>query len=154
VADGPDSRAALVEFLATLGVGVDRRVELKRILSVWAEDGHVASDAAVRFVGLFDGITFEYPRHPLTGGTYECVLDAVRATRATYSTRVREYERRTGQSLAPVGLAESNHVTLMIAPDGGVLGGYDDFLALYGENGEVALWNIYHRVLPVRLPMA
>jgi hypothetical protein len=67
------------------------------------------------------------------------------------ATRVMEYEGRSHRQLTPVGVAGSNHLLLMISSLGEVLGGYDDFLAVYGNDGERALWNIYHRVQPARV---
>ncbi|WP_433391397.1 SUKH-3 domain-containing protein [Micromonospora sp. KLBMP9576] len=151
---GKASDASLVGLLTGLGWSPDRQVDLEPVISVWTARGHAPSAAAVDFVNQFDGMTFEYPRHVAVGGSHECVLDAVRATGAANPSRVHDYERRVGQRLAPVGLAASNHVVLMVAPSGQVFGGYDDFLALYGEDGKAAIWRIFHQVSPVRLPMA
>lgn len=95
------------------------------------------------FVSEFDGTSFRYVRGA-PGDRYEeeCVLDVVAAIRGTYSSRVREYERRVGEDLWPVGFTGSGHVVLMMSASGKVYGGYDDYLALYGEGGRIAIRNI------------
>ncbi|MFY1651158.1 SUKH-3 domain-containing protein [Solwaraspora sp. WMMB762] len=152
--DGEVCGASFSEFLAGIGWTPGRQVGVGRIVSEWCDRGYVPSAAATDFVGGFDGISFEYLKHVVVGGFDECVLDAVRATGAVSPTRLHGYEGRVGQRLAPVGLAASNHVILMVAVSGQIFGAYDDFLALYGENGKVALWKIHHRVEVAHLPMA
>ncbi|MGC4897534.1 SUKH-3 domain-containing protein [Micromonospora sp. DT31] len=148
----PTSGESLTEFLAGLGWMPARRVGTELATAAWTYGGFGFSDSALAFVAQFDGLSFEYPRHSLVGGTDECVLDAVRAAGAINASRLHEYEHRAQQQLTPVGLAGSNHVVLMLSISGEMLGGYDDFLAIYGESGKQALWNIYHRVKPIRLP--
>ena len=148
----PTSGGSLTEFLAGLGWTPARRVGTELATAAWTYRGFSYSDSALDFVAQFNGLSFEYPRHSLVGGTDKCVLDAVRAAGAISASRVQEYEHRAQQELTPVGLSGSNHVLLMISVSGEMLGGYDDFLAIYGDDGKRALWNIYHRVKPIRLP--
>jgi SUKH-3 immunity protein len=146
------SEESLTEFLAGLGWTPAWHAGTEFAKAAWASRGFGYSDSALNFVTQFDGLSFEYPRHPLVGGTDECVLDAVRAAGAISLGRVQEYEDRIQKQLTPVGLAGSNHVLLMIAVSGEMLGGYDDFLAIYGDSGKRALWNIGHRVKAIRVP--
>jgi hypothetical protein len=148
---GDDELAGL---LGESGWSPSRRIDVADAVTGWVQRGYTASAAAREFVAEFDGITFTYPRHPLDGGTHTCVLDAVAATRSVAPARVREYQERTGEPLCPVGRAASGHVVLLVAASGRVYGGYDDFLARYGDNGRQALRNIYHRIDPVRLTRA
>jgi hypothetical protein len=66
-------------------------------------------------------------------------MDALRATRSIASSVVRNYERRVSETLCPIGIAASGHLILLIAPSGRTYGGYDNFLARYGDGGFDAL---------------
>lgn len=146
--------SSLTEFLIGLGWAPGCRQDIGEVVLAWTAHGYTESDAAVSFVRQFNGISFEYPRHVVVGGSHRCVIDAVRAASAVSPSRVSDYERRAGQILTPVGLAASNHVVLMVADSGKVYGGYDNYLAIYGDDGKAALWNIYHRIDSVQLPVA
>ncbi|MEV7006699.1 SUKH-3 domain-containing protein [Streptosporangium sp. NPDC051022] len=129
-----------------------RGADTRAAADIWAQVGHTSSRAAEEFVAEFDGLSIAYPRHPSVGGEDRCVLDAVLATRSIHPATVRSYERRVSETLCPVGTAASSHLTLMVTPSGRVYGGYDAFLALYGESGRDAIWNICHRIRGVPVP--
>jgi hypothetical protein len=139
----------LIEILGGAGWFDGRHVSVEAALSAWRADGHTPSYAAIDFVAEFNGLSFAYPRSAAVGGMDNCSLDAIAATGAIFSSVVREYEGRTGETLCPVGQAASGHITLLVGNSGRVYGGYDRFLAAYGENGRTAIVAIYDRIRPV-----
>ena len=143
---GMVSDEQLADILAPAGWHPSRRVNIDEARGLWLQRGHTASEAAVNFASEFDGITFKYPRHKPADGEYQCSIDAILAARSIHPSVVRSYEERVHEPLCPVGLAASGHVVLMISPSGKIFGGYDAFLALYGETGREAIWNIFHRI--------
>jgi hypothetical protein len=144
----------LVEVLKGSAWYPGRTIRTDEVEAAWAERGITASEVVRDFVAEFNGVEFRYARHPLAGGTDLCVLDAIKATRSVHREWLAAYEVRAQEPLWPIGIAASGHVVLMMSPTGRVIGGYDDFLAVYGENGRQALRNIAHRREPVHLPGA
>jgi hypothetical protein len=141
----------LADILGASGWFEGRRVPVDSALSVWRGDGHVPTSAATDFVAEFDGLMFEYPRSVSVGGMDSCSLDAVAATAAIFPSVVREYEDRVGETLCPVGETASAHVTLMVGSSGRIYGGYDRFLAVYGDDGRHAVVSIFDRVKPLQV---
>jgi len=137
--------AEFVDAISAVGWSTDRRVDTGGAVTAWEERGHVSSDAALLFAANFDGIEFDYPRAHLPGTrpTDSCVLDAAKATRSISDVVVRSYESRVSETLCPVGIAGSGHLVLLVAPSGRTYGGYDNFLARYGESGFEALCAIF-----------
>lgn len=52
------------------------------------------------------------------------------------------YEKLTGESLVPVGLGYSGHMTFLVGEGGGMYGGYDDYFCRIGKSVEEAMANI------------
>lgn len=142
----------LAEILAGSVWYPSRHVDTAAVESFWEQSGVEASEAARKFAAEFDGVVFDYPRHPVDGGVHYCALDAVRATRSIHPETRRSYEGRVLESLCPIGISASGHLILLMGTSGRVFGGYDAFLALYGESGRQAISNTFHRVRPARLP--
>jgi hypothetical protein len=140
-----DSCQEFVAVITALGWSADRRVDTSAAVAAWEARGHFPNEAALQFVASFDGIEFQYPRLHLPGTrpTDWCLLDASYATRSVADVIVRNYEARVSENLCPVGMASSGHLVLLMASTGNTYGGYDNFLALYGDSGLAALCNIY-----------
>jgi len=62
-----------------------------------------------------------------------------------YKERVDDYSSRFGEALIPVGEIHNGHLTLMISPSGAVVGGYDDFLCILGEDAESGVNAIFEQ---------
>lgn len=143
----------LSDILGASGWFEGRRVSVDSALSAWRGDGHVPTSSATDFVAEFDGLAFEYPRNVSLGGMDSCSLDAVAATAAIFPSVVREYEDRVGETLCPVGRTASAHVTLMVGRSGRIYGGYDRFLAVYGDDARHAVVSIFDRAKHVQVSM-
>ena len=57
-----------------------------------------------------------------------------------------DYAPRVNKDLCIIGQARNGYMTLSMAKDGSVYGGYDDFLCYIGENGEKAIENLVNEV--------
>lgn len=148
---GSSPTLRLVEILEDSGWFNGRHISVEAAILAWRAGGHTPTVAAIDFVAEFDGISFAYPRSVSVGGMDNCSLDAIAATRAIFSSVVREYEVRVSETLCPVGRAASAHITLLVGNSGRVYGGYDRFLAVYGEDGHDAIIAIYDRTRPLKV---
>lgn len=145
------------KFLAALngaGWNPGRNTSTEEAEAAWMERGYAPSVSGVAFVSEFDGLTLMYPKHPSIGGKKELKLDAVTATRSLHPDLARGYEGRVKEALVPVGMAASHHLTLLISESGKLYGGYDSFLALYGDTGMAGIRNIYQRIRGVKVPLS
>ena len=145
------------KFLAALngaGWNPGRNTSTEEAEAAWMERGYAPSPSGVAFVSEFDGLTLMYPKHPSIGGERELKLDAVTATRSLHPDLARVYEGRVNEALVPVGMAASHHLTLLISESGKLYGGYDSFLALYGDTGMAGIRNIYQRIKGVKVPLS
>lgn len=143
------------EFSAALnGAGwiPGRQISTEDVETAWVQQGHIPFPSGVAFVAEFDCLTLMYPRHPSVGGEQELILNAVRATKSIHPDVVRAYEERIYDALVPVGIAASRHLTLLISASGKLYGGYDSFLAVYGDTGISGIQNIYRRIKGVPVP--
>lgn len=79
----------------------------------------------------FSGISIPFKRH---GRNDTVWFDAERAVSWADPASVHEYETRVGTQLAPIGYAYHDHMLLLAAEDGRVVGAYDDYVAEVGAS--------------------
>jgi hypothetical protein len=59
---------------------------------------------------------------------------------------VADYSERAGGDLLPVGFANSEHLLLLLGPDGWLYGGFDDFFRKLGDGADDSLeWIVWRQ---------
>jgi hypothetical protein len=139
---------AVRDLLTSSGWTPTRRVDISAIEDHHARAGYPLSPPARRFLGAFAGLTVRYldPQPP----PYHDVISflPLETAAGTPPQAVRSYEARVEAPLTIIGSARSNHLTLMMDDQGRVYGGYDKFLARYGNTGREAIETLVLRKQP------
>lgn len=130
-----------MQCLLQAGWHPDRSVFLSRETEAELRaNGHLLVPAARAFLTEFGGLTVTH-RHARVPTTLDrFVIDALLATRGRDPDWVREYERRSAESvLTPVGEAARGYLIMCMGPTGNLYGGYDHSLIRLGTSGDDAI---------------
>ena len=129
--------AAAAERLAQAGWRPGRAVPVEPLLAPLIEEGYATPPLLHEFLSSYGGIEFSYqnPYNPDTTDT--CGIDPALATNMIYPIRVRLWGERVGAELVPFG--EASRLSLVMAADGRVWGGFDEILVAIGSSPEDAL---------------
>jgi len=107
------------------------------------KEGYTINNHVVEFLQRFGGLDCALPAFRVPNEFDRLRFDPIYACNGIYRERVEVYEQRTGESLVVVGVAYSDHLTLMISATGRVFGAYDDYLAKLGNNYVEAINSMY-----------
>jgi hypothetical protein len=144
--------AATARRLAVAGWSEDRSVEVDPVIQEWAADRYPVNQLAVDFLRSFGFLELRYPHARDPTSSDGCHFDAIRATNNVSPETVRWWSERVRSPLVPIGEASTAHVTLVMATDGAVYGGYDHYLWKIGIHGEDAIEALCSRREPLLLP--
>lgn len=144
--------AATARRLAGAGWSEDRSVEVDSVIQEWAADRYPVNQMAVDFLRSFGFLELRYAHARNPRSSDGCHFDAIRATNNVFPVTVRWWSERIHAPLVPIGEAFTTHVTLVMATDGAVYGGYDDYLWKIGADGEDAIEALCSGREPLLLP--
>lgn len=116
--------------------------DLEAAKSEIIKDGHPFLPVAEEFLKKYGGLWITSDRKFSTNRTANyvwCHFDALRATQNIDPGWYHSYSKIVGKPLTPIGEAGSNHISLAMADDGYVYGGYDQILQCFGKTGEEAI---------------
>lgn len=133
---------ATMAKLAEYGWQPSRNIAPQHAILAWEQDGYSAFQAGVHFIQSFNGITL---KHRSWDGKAEdeSYFDSVLATQGFDRLWALEvYQPLIGKKLLPVGQGYSRHLSYLIAEDGAMYAGYDDFFCEIGTDIISALENI------------
>ena len=117
-----------------------RHINIDTCKDALTKANYKLSQRVAQFLSEFDGLRIKFYR-PEIPEYAELNLNCVAAAEGVNALwPLDNYYHRTGQKdLCVIGQAFSNHLTLMMAVDGMVYGGYDDFLCFIANSGEEAI---------------
>lgn len=73
-------------------------------------------------------------------------IDVAEAVSRASRERVADYGERAGENLLPVGFSNSEHLLLLLGPDGSLYGGFDDFFRRLGDRADDSLeWIVWRQ---------
>lgn len=134
--------AASAAILAAHGWQAGRNIAPQAAILTWEQDGYAVFPAGVHFIQSFHGITLSHRSWNGDADDESC-FDAIQATRGFDRLWALEvYQPLIGQKLLPVGQGYARHLSYLIAEDGAVYAGYDDFFCRIGADVVAALENI------------
>ncbi len=131
----------LAQALHRSGWTPTRSVDVYLEVSALREDGYTVIPAAAEdFLRQFGGLTLCFMRD----GTPDTVKLGTRIVLGQLcAERVQEeYAARTGTALIPIGVAFSEHMSLLLDERGRMFGGYDDLLLHLGDTPVLGLEEI------------
>ncbi|MDR6226267.1 SUKH-3 domain-containing protein [Desmospora profundinema] len=123
-----------------------RRMDVSVHCQALREEGYRIFPEAKRFLERFVGLRVTIPAYKLRDREDFFHLDPREASRQVFIEQIRDYEERIGESLVVIGEAYSNHLALMISETGKILGGFDRFLVMLGEDGWKGMESLYQGV--------
>jgi hypothetical protein len=118
-------------LLKLAGWASGRRVPTSRYQHVLVGDGYRWFDLLENFLSEFGGLVVGERFGPI--GEI-LTIDPEMAVSGIYRERVEEYEEFLDVELVPVGDGARGHMAIMMSPAGSFYGGFDDFLAYFGDN--------------------
>lgn len=127
------------ERLLRAGWADDRVVDVEPVVRALTAMGYEVGDAGVGFLRSYGSLEVFYPHRRDPTSPDGCHFDAVTAARNIPPATVQWFGERVGSALVPIGEADSGHMTLMMAKDGVVYGGYDPYMWKVGANGDDAI---------------
>lgn len=129
--------AAAAEQLGAAGWRPGRAVPLEPLLAPLIEEGYEIPPVLREFLSCYGRLEFAYRNPYDPQSTDTCGIDPVLATNMIYPIRVRQWGERVGAELVPFG--EASRLSLVMAADGRVWGGFDEILVGIGDSPEDAL---------------
>jgi len=119
-----------------------RKIDTSLFKLVNLKDGYTWTEKVREFLEEFGNLRIDIHREGTGPDFFH--FDAVKAANDVDPSWIKKNysERLNGDQLCVIGQAFSNHLTLMMAEDGKVYGGYDDFLTFLGDTGYQAIENI------------
>lgn len=115
--------------LEEAGWNSGRVVDISGYETVLQDDGYELHPAARRWLSSLGRI-----RLPIGSRGKDWHFDLELAAGSIYPERVKVYESHIGKSLCLIGGAMTDHMSLMMAPDGSVYSGLDDLIWQVGED--------------------
>jgi hypothetical protein len=121
------------QLLRRAGWSPERRVETGDMTRALASEGYAVSPLLEGFLAEYGNLLVLFPRR-FAGRPDTVNLNASRAASGIYKEAVDEYGHRIGKAVVPVGTVYSDHMTMLLADDGSVYGGFDDTLVFFGKS--------------------
>lgn len=131
-----------LSFLSRVGWNEFRIVDTRAYEKANEKAGFYANKQAVRFLSSFGGLRLDFPHAQAPDLSDSFHFDAETAASEIDPLALSEYEERLGKRLTVIGQAHSAHMTLCMDNEGGVYGGYEDYLARLGDTGVEAINNL------------
>ncbi len=131
-----------IACLRAAGWEPGRRLDVRSFVEVLAGDGYAVFPPVEEFVAAFGNLTISFPHYRDPTIIDHCHFDVAQAVRNVFPENVSYWSDRVGDPLCPIGEAFSNHMTLLIADDGAMYGGFEETLVKLGDNGDEALNNL------------
>lgn len=128
--------------LAASGWSHSRSIDTTAFERLCRDEGYPVLAEAVRFVRMFGDLVGEHRAYRVSAMD-RFAFDPCKAIRDIPKERVDTYAARFGQLMVPVGEVYNQHLTVMVAMSGSLLGGYDDFLCELGLTIEQGLDAIF-----------
>ncbi|MDQ1834242.1 SUKH-3 domain-containing protein [Massilia scottii] len=133
------------DFLRKMGWTEHRAVDPAPFLACLVADGYELFPAARRFFQRFGGLGGDMPAYRVAGAVDRIDFHPAHAIRCTCRQQVSAYEARVHEKLVVIGMAYNEHMTLLLSDGGRILGGYDDFLCLIGNDVHDGISNLFDR---------
>lgn len=128
-----------VERLRRAGWTPARSANVDAIVDDLVTSGYEVSAVVIAFLRSFASLALSYPNFRDPTQPDGCHFDVIRASKNVHRATIDAWAERLGTQLLPIGEAFDEHMTLVMTEDGRVFGGYDDFLAFIGQDGEDAI---------------
>ncbi|WP_034260711.1 SUKH-3 domain-containing protein [Actinospica robiniae] len=135
--NGSGLGAAATARLTAAGWFPGRAVPVEPLLEPLLEEDYEIPPVLRAFLRGYGGLEFDYPNPHCPEHRDTCGIDPQLAVDALFRTRVSLWEERVGAQLVPFG--EASRLFLVMAADGRVWGGFDEFLFELGDSPEDAL---------------
>ena len=140
------------DFLKKMTWTDHRDVDPAPFLACLVADGYTLFPQAKRFFQRFGGLGGDMPAYRVAGVFDRIDFDPAQAICYTSRETVSDYEARVHEKLLVIGMAYNRHMTLMLSESGRMLGGYDDFLCLIGNDVQEGMSNLFDRREMPELP--
>ncbi len=113
-----------------------RLIDTTEAEDVYERAGYSVFDLGKEFLGRFGGLEIEFVRY---GELDRIWFLAARTVEFTDPLWVDDYSNRAGMPLLPVGYGLNDHLMILVASDGSVYGGFDDFFQRFGDDVPAAI---------------
>ena len=122
-------------LLIKAGWNENRQVNRFQLTDQISKNGYEVLPEVVDFLEVFEGLTIRFPNLK-NGINDDITLDFKKATELECPERIHEdYQPRIGKKLCIIGTAYRDHFVLIMAEDGKVYGGYDNYLVRISDTG-------------------
>ncbi|AFZ26624.1 hypothetical protein Cylst_4546 [Cylindrospermum stagnale PCC 7417] len=110
--------------------------EYKEVLE---SEGYSIYPTVMNFLSSFGGLHVKYPHKRVPRLEDDFHFNVPEAVANIYPERVKDYSDRVGVPLCIIGESNRVHMVLMMAPEGKVYAGYDEFMVFVGDSGVDAI---------------
>ncbi|MBO9702124.1 MAG: SUKH-3 domain-containing protein [Sporocytophaga sp.] len=135
-------KTEVLQILSNGGWTPERRLDKNVIIKMIEKENYDAFPKVVEFLQSFEGLSFKFlNKRSLKEDNFDFCFD--RSIELEVPERLNEdYEPRIGKKLCLIGTAYRDYMVLMMAEDGFVYGGYDNFLVEIADSGIKAIEGI------------
>lgn len=123
----------------------NRAINIHEIQNHLLSNGFVWGDHIDSFLREFGNLSFSFKDKDSNKETFH-FFPLIALSQVDKAWILENYAQRIGKKLCIVGQSHRGHITLSMAEDGSVYGGYDDFLCYMGGSGEKVIENLINQV--------
>lgn len=134
-----DLRPRTVRYLRAAGWDSNRRLDTAPVIAAMTREGYTVFPVVNDFLATFGNLSLSYPHYRNPTLTDRCHFDAALAAQNVFTEHVSYWSDRIGAPLCPVGEAFNDHMTVLMAQNGAVYGGFEETLVKLGNSGYEAL---------------
>ncbi|MBI3259085.1 MAG: SUKH-3 domain-containing protein [Ignavibacteriae bacterium] len=139
-------------FLTEMGWTAARDINPTVYLDHLSREGYKIFPTAIDFFKSFGGLDGRMPAYRVEGEFDRVHFKPEEATEVIYQEKVGTYEERIGAPLVVIGAAYNDHLILLLSNNGKMLGCYDEYLCLLGDNVADGLIALFEGKESVEIP--